>query len=118
MARILLADDNADQVTLQQAILTAEGHEVFTAVSSTEALHLIVRCSPDLVLADLRMPRVADGLGLIRAIRESGCLAPIILLSGWPDDIYGTPEQEMVSRVLLKGSTRELLAAIAELSAR
>lgn len=116
MARILLADDNTDHLTLQHALLTAVGHEVFTALCPAEALHLIGQCSPDLVTVDLRMPRAADGLGLIRAIRESGYLSPIILLSGWPDDIYGTCEEKMVSRVLLKGSTRELLAAIGELT--
>jgi CheY-like chemotaxis protein len=116
MARIVLADDNADQVTLQHALLTAVGHEVFTALCAAEALHLIGQCSPDLVTVDLRMPSVADGLGLIRSIRESGYLAPIILLSGWPDDIYGTMEEKMVSQVILKGNTRELLALIAELT--
>jgi len=116
MARILLADDDVDQLTLQHALLTAVGHEVFTAVSSAEALHCIEQYSPDLVVADLRMPDAADGLEFIRAIRESGYLAPIILLSGWPDDIYGSPEEKMVSRVVLKGSTRELLAAIGELT--
>jgi hypothetical protein len=39
----------------------------------------------------------------------------MIVLSGWPDDIYGTPEERMVSRVLVKGSIRELLQTIAEL---
>src|SRR5580658_3023897 len=116
MACILLADDDTDQVTVQQALLTAFGHRVFTALCAAEALLRIGQCNPDLVIADLRMPRAADGLRLIRAIRESGCLVPIILLSGWPDDIYGTPEEKMVSRILMKGDTRELLATIAELT--
>jgi CheY-like chemotaxis protein len=115
MARILVADDDADQVTLHHALLTAYGHQVFTALSAAEALQHVGQCSPDLVVVDLRMPCAADGMGLIRAIRESGYLAHIILLSGWPDEIYGTPEQEMVSRIVLKGSTRELLSTIGEL---
>jgi hypothetical protein len=56
-------------------------------------------------------------LGLIRGIRETGYVLPVIVLSGWPDDLYDTPEERLVSRVLVKGSTRELLQAIAELLA-
>jgi hypothetical protein len=40
----------------------------------------------------------------------------LVVLSGWPDDLYGTPEEKMVSRVMLKPvPSQALLAAIAEL---
>jgi len=65
---------------------------------------------------DLRFPRVADGLALIRAIREAGSTVCVIVQSGWPDDILGAPEERMVSRVLEKGSIRTLLSAIEQLA--
>src|SRR5579863_6477435 len=115
MARILVVDDDPEQVALQQKLLEAFGHHVTPSVCAAEALRQLTQCRPDLIVVDLRLPSAYDGLALLRAIRGAGCRVPIILQSGWPDDIYGTPEEKMVSRVLLKGSIRELLAVIAEL---
>ena len=117
MAHILVADDNVEQVAVQRRLLEALGYEVDTAASPSETLWELERRQPDLIVVDLRIPRAVDGLGLIREIRQTGCLLPMIVLSGWPDDLYGAHEEQMVSRVLVKGSTRELLQTIAELLA-
>ena len=64
--------------------------------------------SADLVIMDLRFPNATgepdagEGMELIRRIRELGCVMPVIVLSGWPEDLYGQPEERMVSRILLK----------------
>jgi len=115
MAHILVADDDVEQVAVQRKLLEALGYEVGTAVSPAAALRELERCAPNLIIVDLRFPDAADGLGLIRAIRETGCLLPVIVLSGWPDDLYGSPEEQLVTRVLVKGCVRELLQTIAEL---
>src|ERR1035438_391683 len=99
MARILVADDVVEQVTIQRRLLEALGYEVDTALSPSETLRELERRGPDLIVLDLGFPRAAYGLALIRGIRQTGCLLPMIVLSGWPDDIYGTPEEKMVSRV-------------------
>ena len=117
MARILVADDDAEQITVQRKLLEALGYEVATAMSPAEALGELERNRPDLIMVDLRFPTADDGLGLIRGIRETGCRLPMIVLSGWPDDLYGTPEERMVTRILVKGSVRDLLRTIAELLA-
>src|ERR1035438_10303744 len=117
MAHILVADDNVEQVAVQRRLLEALGYEVDTAASPSETLRELERLQPDLIVGDLRISRAVDGLGLIREIRQTGCLLPMIVLSGWPDDLYGAPEEQMVSRVLVKGSIRELLQIIAELLA-
>ena len=117
MSHILVADDDVEQVTVQRMLLEALGYEVGTAASPSETLLELQRSRPDLIIVDLRFPRAVDGLGLIRDIRQTGCLLPMIVLSGWPDDLYGAPEEQMVSRVLVKGSIRELLQIIAELLA-
>jgi DNA-binding response OmpR family regulator len=52
-------------------------------------------------------------MALIRRIRHLGYRAPVIVLSGWPADLYGQPEERLVSCILLKPvSIRELLHAI------
>ena len=115
MAHILVADDDLEQVKLQRKLLEALGHEVDTAISSPEALRMLKKRTPDLILADLRIPNAEDGLELIRNIRGSGYQGPMIAMSGWPDDLYDAPEEQLVSRVVVKGSARELLRTIVEL---
>ena len=53
-------------------------------------------------MLDLGMPNLANGLALIRRIRESGYEKPVIGVSGWPEALYEQPEERMVSRVLVK----------------
>jgi CheY-like chemotaxis protein len=118
MARILLADDDVAQLTVQSSLLEALGHQVDVAFSRSEALRQLARSAPDLVVMDLRLPTAAEGLALIRALREAGYPRPVIVLSGWPDDLYGAPEERLVSRIVVKGSVRVLLDTIAELLAR
>jgi CheY-like chemotaxis protein len=115
MARILLADDDAAQLAVQSSLLEALGHRIDIAFSPSEALRQLTLAAPDLIVLDLRFPTAADGLALIRAVRATGYLRPVIVLSGWPDDLYGAPEEPMVSRVVVKGSVRVLLETIAGL---
>jgi signal transduction histidine kinase/DNA-binding response OmpR family regulator len=80
-ARVLLADDNADMRDYLRNLL--ERQYEFTAVADGEAaLESIRRDPPDLVLADVMMPRL-DGFELLAAIRadERTRSLPIIMLS-------------------------------------
>jgi CheY-like chemotaxis protein len=117
MARILVADDNLDQVTVQRKLLETLGYQVGTAMSPDETLSELDRIRPDLVVVDLRFPHAADGLALIREVRRRDSKLPMIVLSGWPDDLYGAPEESLVSRIVVKGSLHELLQTIQELLA-
>jgi CheY-like chemotaxis protein len=116
MARILVADDDLQQVVLRQTLLEANGHEVLPAFSAVSTLIQIENDGLDLVIMDLRFPEPSDGLALIRRIRELGCHTPVVVLSGWPEDIYGQPEEAMVSSVMVKPVPLPvLLATIAQL---
>jgi len=117
MARILVADDSLDQVTVQRKLLETLGYQVGTAMSPAETLRELERTRPDLVLVDLRFPHAADGLALIREVRRRDSKLPMIVLSGWPDDLYGAPEESLVSRIVVKGSVHELLKTVRELLA-
>jgi CheY-like chemotaxis protein len=117
MARILVVDDSLDQVTVQRKLFETLGYQVATAMSPDETLRELARTRPDLVVVDLRFPHASDGLALIRAIRQIDSKLPMIVLSGWPDDLYGAPEESLVSRIVVKGSVHELLQTIRELLA-
>jgi len=118
MARILVVDDDASQLELRCHLLASGGHEGLPAFSPSEAMRQLV--SADVVLMDLRFPNAqgeddhAEGLALIRRIRESGS-TPIIVLSGWPEYLEDQPEAQLVSRVLSKPMGLEaMLRAIAD----
>ena len=117
-----MADDDADQVTLRKRLLEAGGHEVDVALSTVSTVRQVELGGTDLVIMDLRFPNASgeadsqEGLALIRRIREIGCRAPLIVLSGWPEELYGQPEEKMVSKIIVKPvSMRALLEAITEL---
>jgi CheY-like chemotaxis protein len=117
MAHILVADDDVEQITMHRRLLETLGHQVSTARSPAEALSELERNPPDLVVVDLRFPHASDGLALIRGIRQRDSAVPMIVLSGWPDDLYGSPEEPLVSRIVVKGNVRDLLKTISELLA-
>jgi CheY-like chemotaxis protein len=117
MARILVADDDVEQVTVHRKLLETLGYLVATAMSPDETLRELDWIRPDLVIVDLRFPHAADGLALIRGIRQRDSTVPMIVLSGWPDDLYGAPEESLVSRIVVKGRLGELLQTIKELLA-
>jgi signal transduction histidine kinase/CheY-like chemotaxis protein len=80
-ARILIADDNSDMRTYLSSIL-GRYCDVQTFADGQAAIEVIRERAPDLVLADVMMPRL-DGFGLVHAIRSEPALAdlPVILLS-------------------------------------
>lgn len=79
-ARILIVDDHEDNVELLRARLEARGYETLTAWDGREALEVVKREIPDLVLLDVMMPHV-DGMEVARRIKADDSLPfiPIIM---------------------------------------
>jgi two-component system KDP operon response regulator KdpE len=78
-ARVLLVDD---EVSIQRAVaplLRSRGYEVEVAESGTNALAIISRDPPDLVVLDLGLPDI-DGIEVCRRIRATSKM-PIVVLS-------------------------------------
>ncbi len=81
-SKILVVDDDPALVEILEETLTAHHYAVVTAASGEEALGLVHRENPDLVLTDLRLPGT-DGLDLLRKVRSdlSTCGIPVIFLT-------------------------------------
>jgi PAS domain S-box-containing protein len=82
LARMLVADDNADMREYLARMLRTAGYQVTAVTDGQAALDAIRADVPDLVLADVMMPR-RDGLGLVGALRADPRTAsvPVVLLS-------------------------------------
>jgi DNA-binding response OmpR family regulator len=79
--RVVLVEDDRDLADVTQLALELEGLEVSVAYDGREALELIGRVHPDVVITDLIMP-VLDGLQLIEKIRSTPALrSPVIAVS-------------------------------------
>ena len=86
--RILVVDDDRQIVRLIQSYLQQSGFTVLTAYDGEEALHVIRREKPDLVVLDLMLPK-RDGLEITRLLRADERLAaiPILMLTARVEDV-------------------------------
>ncbi len=84
---VLVADDSITTRSLLRSVLEGGGYRVRTASDGDEALR-IARSEPiDLVVSDVRMPRL-DGIGLLQRIRSDARTSklPLVLFSGASND--------------------------------
>ena len=77
---ILVADDERNIVDFLSDLLRDEGFKVVQAYDGIMALEEIDRATPDLVIADVMMPRL-DGLALLRLVEAREKPIPFILMS-------------------------------------
>ena len=84
--RILIVDDNPDNLDIFQARLAAHGFEILRAMDGEEALATANRECPDLILLDVMMPKM-DGIEVCRRLRADPPLPfiPIILVTAKAD---------------------------------
>lgn len=82
--RILVAEDDSGTHDEWRETLSAWGYKAEIAADGVLAFELINSFQPDIVLADLRMPR-KDGLELLSDIRQTGAYLPTIIISGQGD---------------------------------
>lgn len=79
---VLVVDDEPDSIELLSEVLEYQGATVRAASNGREALELIEKFKPTLILTDLSMPEV-DGWGVLAKVRKNPELAdvPIIALT-------------------------------------
>ncbi len=80
--KILVVDDNPDNMTVAVRLLNMAGFDTCEAVNGEDAITKFEMCSPDLILMDIRMPAL-DGYGATRRIRSTsnGKNTPVVVLS-------------------------------------
>lgn len=124
MKRILTIDDDEHIGNLEQELLEREGYAVLRAYSGTEALLLLKRTRPDLVLLDLMLPGLSgeallpelDGIPVIVVSAKAGVEDKTALLLGGAADYLTKPfdARELLARVAvrLREAARSPLAQV------
>nr|MBC8333726.1 response regulator [Candidatus Desulfolinea nitratireducens] len=82
MAKIVIAEDERDIRDLIAFTLRFAGHEVVTAANGEEAVEMAIQENPDLIMLDVRMPRMT-GYDACRAIKANPAFVntPVVFLS-------------------------------------
>ena len=115
--QILVVDDEADACEAVSLILEQHGAQVRTATSAPEALTLIGRAAPDLLVADLSMPGV-DGFALMQQVRAVAGPIPAAALTACRATDHRHRAHEAGYQLFLEKpvTVDELTAKLAELA--
>ncbi len=82
MSRILIVDDEARMRHLLCLMLEGRGHAAEEAGDGAEALNMLRRDHFDMVISDIKMPRM-DGIELLRKIQEETILCPVVFITAF-----------------------------------
>jgi two-component system response regulator AtoC len=82
MRRVLVVDDEENLRLVLRTYLKREGYEVEVAATGEEALALVERFGPDVILTDVRMPRMG-GLDLLATLKAKGIESTVIVMSAY-----------------------------------
>ena len=117
-ARILIAEDEPNIVTLLQFLLQGGDHEVRVARDGAEALRLAESFMPNVLLLDVMMP-LRNGYEVCRTIRENPALRRVKILMltarGRDEERENGLALGADAYVTKPFSTKELLAKVREL---
>jgi len=100
--RVMLIDDDPDNLQALSALLEWKGHTVIRTRSSLEALEKLTYSHVDMVFCDLGMPQL-NGWEMARRVKSRKDSPAFYLLTGWTAEIpAGDPRRELVDAVVAK----------------
>ncbi|MBU1355467.1 MAG: response regulator [Candidatus Edwardsbacteria bacterium] len=115
---ILAVDDEEDILELIKMVLEEAGYVMLTALSGHEALQILYRTKPDLILMDIMMPGL-DGMELIKILKimDSSASIPIAVVSAKTDpaDRLAAIQENAVDYICKPFSPPELVKRVKEI---
>lgn len=83
--KILLVDDEVNFVKLIGERIRSWGYEVIESFSGKEALGILKKKKPDIIVLDYRMPE-KDGIATLRDVRKINKAIPVVMFTAYPDE--------------------------------
>ncbi len=103
--KVLVADDDVDQLAIRCMLLERSGFETLPASDAATALTLARTDKPHCAVVDLRFPDEKSGLRLVRDLKEIDPGVRLVLLTGSRSAaLAGRPGLELVDEIVEKGS--------------
>ncbi len=81
-SKVLVVDDSPDTIEMINRNLKSQGYSVFTAKSVVEATNILDSHQIDLVITDLKMPKIS-GLELVKYVRENYKETEVMMITGY-----------------------------------
>ncbi|MBL8098154.1 MAG: response regulator [Anaerolineales bacterium] len=84
MARILIVEDNPDNMELMVYLIQTFGHTVLEAENGEKGLEIVEQAIPDLILCDIQMPSI-DGYEFLRRLKLDAKLVavPVVAVTAY-----------------------------------
>lgn len=118
MAKILIAEDESDIRDLVKFTLEYAGHEVVQAPNGAAAVELAPQAQPDLILMDVRMPKMT-GYEACRVLKATPAVAdiPVVFLSakGQDTEMKEGLEAGAIAYILKPFAPAELMERVASI---
>jgi CheY-like chemotaxis protein len=100
MARVLIVDDDPDFVLISRTVLQEAGHEIREAANGSQALEMMRKERPDVVLLDVMMSTTLEGVDVSKTMQADPELkdVPIIMISSISTTEYASdfPDGEAI----------------------
>ncbi len=124
MAKVLVVDDDPDFVRVTSRVLEKAGHVIVSAANGAQALESMRQEAPDLVLLDVMMSYILDGLDVSREMAEDPDLReiPVIMVTSltavrgsvaFPTDEYAPVDEWLTKPVNPETLLERVNAALA-----
>ena len=110
-ATVLCIDDEPTGLVLRKMLLEGEGYKVLLASSGHEGLKILKSSQVEAVVLDYQMPQM-NGDEVARLMRKQYPDIPIVLLSGYPQDVPEGMLNQVNMFVWKGGDPAELLTAV------
>ncbi len=94
--RILIIEDNPENMELMTYLLTAFGHTPILAVDGEEGIQTAVRTIPDLILCDLSLPK-KDGYEVAHFLRAEAALSRVPIIAVTASAMVGDRERVLAA---------------------
>ncbi len=108
--KVLLADDDPDQLALRCMLVERSGFETIQASDSDAATRLAECHKPECAVIDLRLPTEERGSRLIRELKRLDPAIRILVITGSsPDHVARSPIAKLIEGVVVKGGPSRLL---------
>jgi len=94
MTTVLYIEDNFENRILVRRVLQAEGYDLVEAASARDALKLLEKLVPDLILMDINMPEM-DGYTLTAKIKENSAFEKVPVIAMTANVMRGDKERSL-----------------------